>query len=84
MPICKNAIATTTVDVSAHDEVRDMEDDVHWVPKGDAARELEVSLSTLDRMIRNGELDVAGEGRRVYVMMWAPVTPATMNCCARP
>ena len=53
-----------------------MEDDVHWVPNGDAARELEVSLSTLDRMIRNGELDVAREGRRVYVMMLGPRYPS--------
>ena len=33
-------------------------DDVYWVDKGEAARQLEVSLSTLDRMIRKGE----GEG----------------------
>ena len=42
-----------------------MKDEVHWVDKGEAARELEVSLSTLDRMVRKGELEVAGEGRRV-------------------
>lgn len=40
-----------------------MKDDVHWVDKEEAARELEVSLSTLDRMIRKGELEVAREGR---------------------
>ena len=31
-----------------------VKDEVHWVDKGEAARELEVSLSTLDRMIRKG------------------------------
>ena len=36
-----------------------MKDEVHWVDKGEAARELEVSLSTLDRMIRKGELRVS-------------------------
>ncbi len=30
---------------------------------------LEVSLSTLDRMIRKGEVEVRREGRRVYVRM---------------
>ena len=76
MRICINAIAITTVDVSAHDEVRDMADDVHWVAKGEAARELEVSLSTLDRMIRNGELEVGRKGRRVYVKMPGPHYPS--------
>ncbi len=42
-----------------------MKDEVHWVDKGEAARELEVSLSALDRMIRKGELEVVREGRRV-------------------
>ncbi len=47
----------------------DVKDDVHWVDKGEAARELEVSLSTLDRMIRKGEVDVKRKGRRVYVKL---------------
>ena len=38
-------------DASAHDKVIYMsdkvKDEVHWVDKGEAARELEVSLSTL-------------------------------------
>ena len=63
-------------DVSTHDEVRDMENDVHWVDKGEAARELEVSLSTLDRMIRKGELEVEREGRRVYVKLPGPRYPS--------
>ena len=51
-------------------------DDVHWVDKGEAARELEVSLSTLDRMIRRGEVEVAKEGRRVYVKLPGPRYPS--------
>ena len=46
-----------------------VKNEVHWVDKGEAARELEVSLSTLDRMIRKGEVEVAREGRRVYVKL---------------
>ena len=53
-----------------------MADDVHWVDKGEAARELEVSLSTLDRMIRKGELEVEREGRRVYVRLPGPRYPS--------
>ena len=49
---------------------------VHWVDKGEAARELEVSLSTLDRMIRKGEVEVAREGRRVYVKLAGPRYPS--------
>ena len=46
-----------------------MDERVRWVPKAEAARELEISLSTLDRTIRRGEIEVAREGRRVYVRM---------------
>ncbi len=53
-----------------------MENDVHWVDKGEAARELEVSLSTLDRMIRKGEVEVARKGRRVYVKLPGPRYPS--------
>ena len=49
-----------------------MEEPVRWVSKAEAAEELEVSLSTLDRMIRRGEVEVAREGRRVYVRMHGP------------
>ena len=48
-----------------------MEESVRWVSKAEAA-ELEISLSTLDRMIRRGEVEVAREGRRVYVRMHGP------------
>ncbi len=53
-----------------------VKDEVHWVDKGEAARELEVSLSTLDRMIRKGEVEVAREGRRVFVKLAGPRYPS--------
>ena len=53
-----------------------MKDEVHWVDKGEAARELEVSLSTLDLMIRKGEVDVEKKGRRVYVKLPGPRYPS--------
>ena len=51
---------------------RAMAEGVRWVSKAEAARELEVSISTLDRMIRRGEIEVRREGRRVYVRMNGP------------
>ena len=53
-----------------------VKEEVHWVDKGEAARELEVSLSTLDRMIHKGEVEVAREGRRVYVKLPGPRYPS--------
>ena len=53
-----------------------MDEPVRWVTKAEAAQELEVSLSTLDRMIRKGEVEVAREGRRVYVRMLWPEDPS--------
>ena len=61
-----------TVDVSADSERKAMDEPVRWVTKAEAAEELEISLSTLDRMIRRGEVEVAKEGRRVYVRMHGP------------
>ena len=49
-----------------------MDEPVRWVSKAEAAQELEVSLSTLDRRIRKGEFEVVREGRRVYVRMHGP------------
>ena len=49
-----------------------MAERVRWVAKADAAREMETSISTLDRMIRRGEIEVRREGRRVYVGMEGP------------
>ncbi len=46
-----------------------MDEPVRWVTKAEAAEELEISLSTLDRKIRTGEVEVRREGRRVYVRM---------------
>ncbi len=49
-----------------------MEGPVRWVSKAEAAQELEISPSTLDRKIRRGEIEAAREGRRVYVRMHGP------------
>ena len=49
-----------------------MDEQVRWVPKPEAARELEISLSTLDRKIRRGEVEVRREERRVYVRLEGP------------
>ncbi len=49
-----------------------MAEGVRWVSKAEAARELEVSISTLARMIRKGEIEVRREGRRVYVRLEGP------------
>ncbi len=49
-----------------------MAERVRWVAKAEAAREMEVSISTLDRMIRRGEVEVRKEGRRVHVRMEGP------------
>ena len=46
-----------------------MDEHVRWVTKAEAAREMEISLSTLDRKIRRGEMEVRMEGRRVYVRL---------------
>ena len=56
-------------DVSGDSEEKAMDEPVRWVSKAEAAEELEISLSTLDRKIRKGEVEVAREGRRVYVRM---------------
>ena len=49
-----------------------MAEPVRWVTKAEAVREMDVSVSTLDRMIRKGEIEVRREGRRVYVRMEGP------------
>ena len=46
-----------------------MDEPVRWVTKAEAAEELEVSLSTLDRKIRQGGVEVRREGHRVFVRM---------------
>ena len=40
-----------------------MDEPIRWVTKAEAAEELEISLSTLDRKIRKGEIEVVREGR---------------------
>ena len=49
-----------------------MDEQIRWVTKAEAARELEISLSSLDRKIRRGEIEVRREGRRVYVRLEGP------------
>ena len=49
-----------------------MAERVRWVAKAEAARQMESSISTLDRMIRRGEVEVRREGRRVHVRMEGP------------
>ena len=49
-----------------------MDEQIRWVTKAEAARELEMSLSTLDRKIRRGEIEIRREGRRVYVRLEGP------------
>ena len=49
-----------------------MAEQVRWVTKAEAARDLDMSLSTLDRQIRRGEIEVRRGGRRVYVRMEGP------------
>ena len=63
-------MSSKTVDVSYDREEKIMGERVRWVSKFDAARELEISLSTLDRKVGAGEIEVVREGRRVYVQMY--------------
>ena len=49
-----------------------MDEPVRWVTKAEAAEELEISLSTLDRKIRRGEIEVVRKGQRVFVRMQGP------------
>ena len=49
-----------------------MDEQVRWATKAEAASELEMSLSTLDRKIRRGEIKVRREGRRVHVRLEGP------------
>ena len=59
--------------IKAVDDLRRLVDDLtRRVEALEAAREMEVSISTLDRMIRRGEVEVRREGRRVYVRMEGP------------
>ena len=49
-----------------------MDEPVRWVTKAEAAEEPEIPLSTLDRMIRRGEVEIRREGRRVCVRIHGP------------
>ena len=58
--------------MSADREGKARDEPVRWVSKAQAAQELEISLSTLDRKIRGGEIEAVREDRRVYVQMHGP------------
>ena len=62
--------------MSAVSEEKAMDEPIRWLSKAEAAQELEISLSTLDRKIRKGEVEVVREGRRVYVRMHGPEYPS--------
>ena len=62
----------TRADVSPDSDRKEKLEPGRWVSKAEAARELEISLSTLDRKIRKGEVEVVREDRRVYVRMHGP------------
>ena len=49
-----------------------MDEPGRWVSKAEAAQEMDVSLSTLDRKIRKGEVEVVRKGRRIYVLVHGP------------
>ena len=47
-----------------------------WVTKSQAVRELGVSLSTLDRQTKAGEVEAVRQDRRVYVLVRGPEDPS--------
>ena len=47
-----------------------------WITKSQAVRELGISLSTLDRQIKEGEREAVRQGRRVYVLVRGPEDPS--------
>lgn len=49
------------------------------VSKKQATEEMGISLSTLDRRIGEGEIEVVNKGRRVYVKMRGPEPPSDLD-----
>ena len=70
-------------DASDDDAVKDLAHEVHRLHKG-AAQELEVSLSTMDRMIHKGELEVVRDGGWAYVDLAGPRYRVAGNCRSGP
>ena len=58
--------------MSTNSDEKETPEPGRWVPKAEAVQELEISLSTLDRRIRAGEIEAVRRGRRVYVRMHGP------------
>lgn len=44
-----------------------MDEPIRWVTKPEAAQEVKISLSTLDRRVRKGEVALRREGHCVYI-----------------
>lgn len=47
-----------------------------WITKSQAVRELGISLSTLDRQIKAGEVEAVRQDRRIYVLVRWPEDPS--------
>ena len=47
-----------------------------WVTKAEATREMDISLATLDRMMRTGEVEYHRQRGRVYVLVHGPEIPS--------
>lgn len=47
----------------------------HWAPRLQAYKELGISLRKLDRMIRDGDIEVRRNGRLVFVLIDGPRPP---------
>ena len=47
-----------------------------WITKSQAVRELGISLSTLDRHIKAGEVEAVRQDRRIYVLVRWPEDPS--------
>ena len=58
--------------MSADSDDKSMKEPGRWVTKAEAIRELEISLSTLDRRIRKEEVEAVKRDHRVYVLMHGP------------
>ncbi len=65
-------VESLTQRVAALEGVQKPEDDTLDRESAEAARELDMSRSTLDRMIRRGEMEVQRVGCRIYLRMEGP------------
>jgi len=68
--VCVYSTGSGTASHAAREKA--MDEQVCWVTKAEAVRELEMSQSTLDRTIKSGECEVRRKGRRGYVRLKGP------------